>query len=210
MRAARSDRSRLPGSPGAPEETLASLRHQLDEEQRHSKLVAAFFSDAAQAAADDRSVFQALAERASEAVGDSAVATLVTDDGEWLEAVGVYHPDPERQEQIRTAVARRRRSPDAPTPPTRRFQPGWSTGHARVGGTSQHGIHAMYGRGPVASSSQAGVADPRRMSPVGYTNAAGMDVEWTADWTAQSRATTESLPLLAGVVRAQGPGCRHL
>jgi two-component system cell cycle sensor histidine kinase/response regulator CckA len=107
MRAAGSDQSRSPGGP-EPGDTLAALRHQLDEEQRHSKLVAAFFGDAAQVAADDRSVFQALAERATEAVGDSAVATLVTEDGEWLEAVGVFHPDPERQEQILAAIARRR------------------------------------------------------------------------------------------------------
>jgi two-component system, cell cycle sensor histidine kinase and response regulator CckA len=79
-----------------------------DDERRKARLIAAFFDDAARAAADDRTIWQALVERTTEAVGDSAVASLVTDDGEWLEAVGVFHPDPDRAEQIRAAVARRR------------------------------------------------------------------------------------------------------
>jgi PAS domain S-box-containing protein len=97
-----------PNMAAADEITAASrLERALDDEHRKARLVAAFFDDAARAAADDGAVWQALAERATEAVGDSAVATLVSDDGAWLEAVGVYHPDPARMEQIRTAVARR-------------------------------------------------------------------------------------------------------
>ena len=83
-------------------------QRELEEERRRARLVAAFFEDAARTASDDRSVWQARAERATEAIGDSAVASLITEDGEWLEAVGVYHPDPAFSKQIWDAVARRR------------------------------------------------------------------------------------------------------
>jgi two-component system, cell cycle sensor histidine kinase and response regulator CckA len=82
-------------------------RRSEDEELRKARVIAAFFDDAARAA-DDRSVWQALVERATEAVGDSAVASRISQDGEWLEAMAVCHPDPERTAEIWAAVARRR------------------------------------------------------------------------------------------------------
>jgi hypothetical protein len=76
------------------DDSLATLRRELENERRQSRLIAAFFEDAARAAADDRSVFQVLAERVAEGVGDGCLVSLTSDDGEWLELAGVHAPDP--------------------------------------------------------------------------------------------------------------------
>jgi PAS domain S-box-containing protein len=90
------------------DDSLATLRHELENERRQSRLIAAFFEDAARAAADDRSVFQVLAERVAEGVGDGCLVSLTSDDGEWLELAGVHAPDPIKVAQTRAATARRR------------------------------------------------------------------------------------------------------
>jgi two-component system cell cycle sensor histidine kinase/response regulator CckA len=84
------------------------LRTELDNERRQSRLIAAFFEDAARAAADDRSVFQILAERVADAVGDGCLVSLTSEDGEWLELAGIHASDPIKVEQTRAATARRR------------------------------------------------------------------------------------------------------
>jgi PAS domain S-box-containing protein len=86
----------------------ADLHRELENELRHARLVAAFFEDAARAAADDRSVFQILAERVAEAVGDGCLVSLTSDDGEWLELAGVHASDPLKVAQTRAATTRRR------------------------------------------------------------------------------------------------------
>ncbi len=85
-----------------------TLRQELENERRQARLIAAFFEDAARAAADDRSVFQILAERVAEAIGDGCLVSLTSEDGEWLELAGVHSSDPVKVAQTRVATGRRR------------------------------------------------------------------------------------------------------
>src|SRR5258705_27094 len=98
-------------------EARATCRHRIRPRHRRrpclsrrgqARLLAAFFQDASRAAADDRSVFQLLAERVAEAVGDGCLVSLTSGDGEWLELAGLHASDPVKVAQTRAATARRR------------------------------------------------------------------------------------------------------
>jgi two-component system cell cycle sensor histidine kinase/response regulator CckA len=89
--------------PSATEQIAA-----LEEERRQARLLAAFFDAAVRSQDNEQAVCQALAERATEAVGDACVVWLLSDDREWLEPVGVQATDPERTEAVRSAMPRRR------------------------------------------------------------------------------------------------------
>jgi hypothetical protein len=63
---------------------LAATLAELEQERQRARLIATFFEDAARSGADDRSVFQALVDHVGQAIGDTCVVYLVSEDGAWL------------------------------------------------------------------------------------------------------------------------------
>jgi PAS domain S-box-containing protein len=81
------------------------LEAQIRQNEARARSLAELSQTLAEAGLESQSLFETIARRITELVGDSCTVGLLSEDGQWLEAVASYHPDPEGLAFIQALMA---------------------------------------------------------------------------------------------------------
>src|SRR5262249_3514782 len=84
----------------APAE-LASLKEMLAAQVARTETLARATRIFTEESLNLQGALDAVAKRVAELIGDGAIITLLSPDGEWLEAAALYHRDPETLKTFR-------------------------------------------------------------------------------------------------------------